>query len=84
MKALDSEIQQTYTIQIGTVESANLTKMKSLAHSAHVQIQVLDLNDYIPIFNKQLYIFKLTSNATIGTVIGQVDANDQDAMVNAF
>lgn len=81
LKALDAELQQIYLLQIGIEESKNLRKSKDLSHSAQIQIQVLDLNDFIPTFDKELYKFKLQPNATIGSVIGQVDANDQDLMV---
>lgn len=81
LKALDAELQQIYLLQIGIKESKNLRKSKDLSHSAQIQIQVLDLNDFIPTFDKELYKLKLQPNATIGSVIGQVDANDQDLMV---
>lgn len=46
--------------------------------SARVNIKLLDMNDNFPVFEETSYKFNVMENATIGTKIGNVFANDKD------
>ncbi len=44
-----------------------------------VVITVLDINDNAPEFDRPRYIFNVPEDAQIGTLVGQVQAEDRDA-----
>jgi len=44
-----------------------------------VNVQLIDLNDEPPIFEKQEYVFSAEEHTVIGTELGFVKANDRDA-----
>uniref|UniRef100_A0A915D3A9 Cadherin domain-containing protein n=1 Tax=Ditylenchus dipsaci TaxID=166011 RepID=A0A915D3A9_9BILA len=83
LKALDAEAEQTYSLTVGTLESMvnnqGLTMDPNQPHSATIVVQVMDLNDWIPNFEQDLYEFKVIDKAEPSTVVGQVTAYDQDA-----
>ncbi|XP_072315856.1 protocadherin Fat 4 [Eucyclogobius newberryi] len=60
-----------------TVKAAN-PGGHSLFSLAHVFIQILDVNDFIPRFNEKEFYFSIPKNVRIGTSIGKVEATDGD------
>ena len=48
-----------------------------------IEVEVIDLNDNAPIFTMETYIVNLTENATLDTVVLQVNATDVDEGTNA-
>ncbi|KAI1732701.1 cadherin domain-containing protein [Ditylenchus destructor] len=84
IKGLDAESSLNYTIKIGTLEAMESAKFglemdPQLAHSTTINVQVVDLNDWIPSFEQDRYEFKVIDRAEPGTAVGQVVAYDEDA-----
>ncbi|XP_066907242.1 cadherin-87A [Halyomorpha halys] len=50
-----------------------------LSSTAHVSVNVVNINDMNPIFNEKEYTFWVEENAETGTIIGNVSATDGDA-----
>lgn len=89
--SLDAERQQLYSVRVGTAQSQSANvwgfvraddQSQRLAHSATVTVQVRDINDYIPTFEQDIYMFRIPKTLAPGTTIGQVTAYDQDAAVS--
>ena len=45
---------------------------------AMVNIEILNVNEYAPVFEKSVYEIKIKENTKIGTLIGRVKADDRD------
>lgn len=87
LKGLDAEKQKNYKLRIGTLQATKedlFVTSNALAHSATIIIHVADVNDFIPNFEQNTYVFRLTEHAKIGTVVGQVTAYDQDVEVYIY
>uniref|UniRef100_A0A915NUW4 Cadherin domain-containing protein n=1 Tax=Meloidogyne floridensis TaxID=298350 RepID=A0A915NUW4_9BILA len=78
-----------YHLKVGTIEAVELQYLENgqkinlvtdtgLAHFCDIQINVVDINDWIPNFEQNLYEFTIPATAEPGTIIGQVHAFDQD------
>ncbi|KAF7633090.1 hypothetical protein Mgra_00007519 [Meloidogyne graminicola] len=90
-ESIGGNLPPIYFLKIGTIEGIeqqyfdkeNGTKIElindpNLPHFCEIQINVIDINDWIPNFEQNIYEFTLPSTAESGTIIGQVNAFDQD------
>ncbi|CDO41063.2 Cadherin domain-containing protein [Caenorhabditis elegans] len=78
LRALDAETNSTVTIQISTSEAQTLEVDPKLAHFVSITINVADKNDWIPNFESASYEFDVKEDTLPGTIVGQVNAFDQD------
>ena len=62
-------------LQIKAIEITDETR----TGEAEVNVKLRDLNDESPIFEQEEYVFAVVEHTPIGTHIGFVKANDQDA-----
>ncbi len=76
---LDREITAEYELQIGL--SISLDPISLFNSEAKVYITVEDVNES-PSFNQTKYVFTVSENATVGTEIGTVMAEDFDSGEN--
>ncbi|KAI5624969.1 protocadherin Fat 4-like, partial [Silurus asotus] len=74
----DFEQQQSFEL---TVKAFNLDN-PNLFDIAHVTIQVIDVNEYIPSFQRHLYNFSVLETVPLQTEIGSVVAIDYDLGFN--
>ncbi|XP_072290343.1 protocadherin alpha-3-like [Eucyclogobius newberryi] len=77
-KSLDREKQHLIKLTLTAVDGGTPPK----SGTSELIVNVLDINDNIPIFTKTLYKTKLTENSPIGTTVITVSATDADAEVN--
>lgn len=78
-RPLDREDISTYQLHL---ESMNANEHAPQSVAA-VNIAVSDLNDNAPIFSQKVYEVSLLENASIGHVLLQLYARDEDVGVNA-
>ncbi|XP_076832194.1 protocadherin Fat 4 isoform X2 [Brachyhypopomus gauderio] len=78
LEIIDFEQQQSYEL---TVKASNPDD-QYLYDIARVHIQVTDINEYIPSFQKHLYNFSVPETVPLQTEIGQVVAIDHDLGLN--
>lgn len=84
LKALDAEMDREFSVVVGTAEAASLTTDDKLPHTSTITIKVIDVNDWIPNFETNNYLFVANDKTEPGTVLGQVTAFDQDRDVGIF
>ncbi|CAH8852721.1 unnamed protein product [Trichobilharzia szidati] len=81
LKPLDREVYSSYVLEIIAVD-------KGLTHqntgTLNLYIHVADVNDEVPTFERKQYTFRVSENASPGTLIGQVKAIDMDAGDNSI
>uniref|UniRef100_A0AAY5EQW3 Cadherin domain-containing protein n=1 Tax=Electrophorus electricus TaxID=8005 RepID=A0AAY5EQW3_ELEEL len=78
LEIFDFEQQQSFEF---TVKASNPDN-QYLYDIAHVHIQVTDVNEYIPSFQRHLYNFSVLETVPLQTEIGQVVAIDHDLGCN--
>ncbi|CAI2350542.1 unnamed protein product [Caenorhabditis sp. 36 PRJEB53466] len=78
LKPLDAEANATVTIQVSTSEAQMMEVDPKLAHFVSITINVADKNDWIPNFESSSYEFDVKEDTLPGTIVGQVNAFDQD------
>ncbi|XP_049897650.1 protocadherin alpha-3-like [Epinephelus moara] len=78
-KALDREKQPVITMKLTAVDGGNPPK----SGTSQLVINVLDINDNIPIFSETLYKTKIPENAPLGTIVITVNATDADEGLNS-
>ena len=71
---LDREVQDVYNVTV-VVSDGGIPPLKNMAV---VMITIEDLNDNAPQFDETEYLSQVAENATIGTLIGNVYATDDD------
>jgi len=76
---LDRERQNRYVLQVVASDGGNPNRFSV----AHIRITIEDLNDNEPVWEQVEYTVNVLENATIGTVLIQVNANDTDEVVSA-
>ena len=76
---LDREIQDLYTLE---VEISDLG-IVSLTSTTRIIIQVLDLNDNVPVFSDLFYSFSLTEDSQVFGEINTFTVTDQDIGSNS-
>ncbi|XP_066533870.1 protocadherin Fat 4 [Hoplias malabaricus] len=78
LEIFDFEQQQSFELAIKVTNKDNYY----LYDIAHVHIQVTDVNEYIPTFQKHLYNFSVPETVPLHTEIGHVQAIDYDLGLN--
>ncbi|XP_068571376.1 protocadherin alpha-2-like [Cebidichthys violaceus] len=78
-KALDREKQSVITLLLTAVDGGKPARSGSL----QIRINVLDVNDNIPIFSKSLYKVRVPENTAHGTVVITLNATDLDEGMNS-
>ncbi|XP_068133859.1 protocadherin gamma-B7-like isoform X41 [Hyperolius riggenbachi] len=78
-KPLDRERQTIYELILTAMDGGKLPK----TGTAVIKIIVLDVNDNIPKFSKEIYKTTLNENAPIGSLVLQLKAEDEDEGSNA-
>ncbi|XP_054454106.1 protocadherin alpha-2-like [Anoplopoma fimbria] len=78
-KALDREKQPVITLLLTAVDGGKPARSGSL----QIRINVLDVNDNIPVFSKQLYKVRVPENSAYGTVVIKLNATDLDEGMNS-
>ncbi|XP_022078661.2 protocadherin alpha-3-like [Acanthochromis polyacanthus] len=78
-KALDREKQPVITMTLTAVDGGSPPK----SGTSQLLINVLDINDNIPIFNESLYKTKILENTPLGTTVITVNATDADEGLNS-
>ncbi|XP_053092845.1 protocadherin alpha-3 isoform X2 [Pangasianodon hypophthalmus] len=77
-KALDREKQPVIHLILTAVDGGKPSKTGTL----QIVVNVQDVNDNAPVFNKSLYKMRVVENAPIGTVVINLNATDADEGVN--
>uniref|UniRef100_A0A8C1YBG9 Cadherin domain-containing protein n=1 Tax=Cyprinus carpio TaxID=7962 RepID=A0A8C1YBG9_CYPCA len=73
-KPLDREVIQNIKLQLIAVDGGKPAKSGTM----EITINVLDINDNVPLFTKDFYSVMLNENAPAGTTVIQVNATDLD------
>ncbi|TSK45901.1 Protocadherin alpha-2 [Bagarius yarrelli] len=77
-KALDREKQPVILLILTAVDGGKPPKTGTL----QIVVNVQDVNDNAPVFNKSLYKIRLMENVSIGTIVINLNATDADEGVN--
>ena len=72
---LDREIQSMYILNVTATDNGQ----PKLSSWTIVSVNILDINDNIPSFQRLNYSFTVVENSPFGTIIGQTVARDLDA-----
>ncbi|XP_051926329.1 protocadherin beta-16-like [Hippocampus zosterae] len=75
-KQIDYEMEKTVEFMVEAKDQGGLSE------SAKVEIEVMDLNDNIPIINVMSFTSPVSENSATGTTIGIVNVKDQDSGEN--
>uniref|UniRef100_A0A8P4KCB1 Cadherin domain-containing protein n=1 Tax=Dicentrarchus labrax TaxID=13489 RepID=A0A8P4KCB1_DICLA len=75
---LDREARRNHTLVLTAIDGGNPQKTGTV----EIYIDVLDVNDNMPVFTKDTYSAVLQENAPIGTTVIQVNATDLDDGAN--
>ncbi|XP_039669997.1 protocadherin alpha-3-like isoform X7 [Perca fluviatilis] len=78
-KALDREKQPVITVTLTAVDGGSPPK----SGTSQLVVNVLDINDNIPIFSKTLCKTKIPENTPLGTIVIAVNATDADEGLNS-
>ncbi|XP_050983301.1 protocadherin gamma-C3-like isoform X5 [Labeo rohita] len=73
-KPLDREMTKNIKLVLTALDGGRPPK----SGSTEILIDVLDINDNVPIFTKESYTVVLNENAPVGTTVVQVNATDLD------
>ncbi|XP_061690791.1 protocadherin beta-16-like [Syngnathoides biaculeatus] len=74
-KALDREQQPRLSLKLVAVDGGSSQK----SGTVNIEINILDINDNVPVFNQTLYKGKVIENSPKGTHILTVNATDADS-----
>ena len=75
---LDFENERVHTVTVRAFDAG----LPNLSGTTVVQINVIDLDDFPPVFNQSLYNFNIDEDNSIGDFVGQVFATDGDSGQN--
>ncbi|XP_059201777.1 protocadherin alpha-2-like isoform X8 [Centropristis striata] len=78
-KALDREKQSVITLLLTAIDGGKPPRSGSL----QIHVNVLDVNDNIPVFSKSLYKVRVPENTAHGTVVIKLNATDLDEGMNS-
>ncbi|KAH7641931.1 protocadherin-like wing polarity protein stan isoform x3 [Dermatophagoides farinae] len=78
VKALDRETTAGYTL----IVTAQDNGIPPLSDIANIEIEVIDVNDNVPLFEQHHYSATVMEDAPIGTSVCQVRASDRDLGLN--
>ncbi|XP_070819425.1 protocadherin alpha-8-like [Chaetodon trifascialis] len=74
LKTLDRETKKCHKLLLTAIDGGK----PSQSGTAEITVDVLDINDNMPVFNEETYSVFLEENAPIGTTILKVNASDLD------
>ncbi|XP_022624840.1 protocadherin alpha-8-like [Seriola dumerili] len=74
LKTLDREKKKSHKLLLTAIDGGKPSK----SGTTQLFVDVLDVNDNMPVFNEETYSVRLEENAPIGTTIIQVNASDLD------
>ncbi|KAM8910611.1 protocadherin alpha-8-like isoform 17-T17 [Spinachia spinachia] len=74
LKTLDRETKKSHTLLLTALDGGKPRK----SGTAEITVDVLDVNDNLPVFDQETYSVLLEENAPIGTTIIKVNASDSD------
>ncbi|XP_008303574.1 protocadherin alpha-8-like, partial [Stegastes partitus] len=74
LKTLDRETKKRHKLLLSAIDGGKPSK----SGTAGITVDVLDINDNMPVFNEDAYSVLLEENAPIGTTIIKVNASDLD------
>nr|XP_046262926.1 protocadherin alpha-8-like [Scatophagus argus] len=74
LKALDRETKKSHKLLLTAVDGGKPSK----SGTAEITVDVLDVNDNMPVFSEDTYSVLLEENAPIGTTIIKLNASDLD------
>ncbi|KAM4621842.1 uncharacterized protein ACJ7VT_006136 [Polymixia lowei] len=77
-KQLDRETNRNHKLLLTAIDGGKPAKSGTLK----ISVDVLDVNDNMPVFNKDIYSVTLNENSPIGTKVIQVNASDMDEGLN--
>ncbi|XP_035983166.1 protocadherin gamma-A11 isoform X18 [Fundulus heteroclitus] len=77
-KPLDREAARSHRLLLTAVDGGKPARSGTMG----IVINVLDVNDNMPVFARDLYTAELNENSPVGTTIIQVNATDQDEGLN--
>ncbi|XP_062381368.1 protocadherin alpha-3-like [Sardina pilchardus] len=77
-KTLDRETTKTQQLLLTALDGGRPPRSGTM----NLYVDVLDVNDNMPVFTKDVYSVRLNENAPIGTAIIQVNATDLDEGAN--
>ncbi|XP_053179568.1 protocadherin alpha-8-like [Scomber japonicus] len=77
-KSLDREAARSHSLVLTALDGGKPPKSGDM----NILINVLDVNDNVPVFTKDVYSVMLDENAPIGTTVIQVNATDLDDGLN--
>ncbi|XP_077387467.1 protocadherin alpha-5-like isoform X22 [Festucalex cinctus] len=78
-KSLDREKQSFITLTLTAIDGGKPPKSGSL----QIRVNVLDVNDNVPTFDKSLYKVRLSEDAVQGSVVIKLNATDLDEGMNS-
>lgn len=64
--------------EIHLIATVTDTGIPQLTSTANIVVDVINTNDNDPVFYLNEYVFKVLENSPKGTVIGKIDADDDD------
>lgn len=64
--------------EINLIATVTDTGIPQLTSTANIRVDVINTNDNDPVFYMNEYVFKVLENSPKGTVIGKIDAKDDD------
>ncbi|XP_052430016.1 protocadherin alpha-8-like isoform X12 [Carassius gibelio] len=73
-KQLDREVTKHLNLELTALDGGRPPKSGSI----EIFIDVLDINDNVPVFTKDAYTVTLNENAPVGTTVVQINATDLD------
>nr|XP_057919084.1 protocadherin alpha-4-like [Doryrhamphus excisus] len=79
LKQLDRETAGRHRLRLTATDGGKPAKSGSI----EITVDVLDVNDNSPVFDKELYSASLNENVAVGTVVIQVNATDSDQGANS-
>uniref|UniRef100_A0A3B3RH43 Cadherin domain-containing protein n=1 Tax=Paramormyrops kingsleyae TaxID=1676925 RepID=A0A3B3RH43_9TELE len=79
-KALDREKQATIPLVLTAIDGGKPPRSGTL----HIIVNVMDVNDNSPVFNKPLYKIQLDENVPYGTPVITLNATDLDEGLNSL
>nr|XP_061793171.1 protocadherin alpha-3-like [Nerophis lumbriciformis] len=77
-RQLDRESKRIHKLVLTAIDGGTPPKTGSV----EILIEVLDVNDNMPVFTKETYSATLQENAPVGTTVIQVNATDSDSGAN--
>ncbi|XP_071787614.1 protein dachsous-like [Asterias amurensis] len=77
--SLDRERSQVHIITVLAQDHGS----PSLQSETRIVVRIQDINDHIPVAERDVYSFTIAENIFPGSMVGQINAHDQDAGDNA-